>query len=140
MKNTDLKRARDLALYREFKRMLAENGFPTMRTAASAVCRRPSPRFFIEPERASLLVGCIINGISLAKHNPATQRMARQLHANYEQYLKDNPGCRLSRERIMEILVEQPAPEFYIGAQSARKIIYRERKKARARWERWREI
>lgn len=140
MKNTELKRARDRALYQAFKRLLAQGGYPTMRQAASAVCKCPAPRFFIEPEKASLLVGCIINGVSLDDRNMGTRRMASQLHALYLQWLEDNPGSRMSRERIMEIVVEMPAPEFYIGAQSARKIIYRERKKARARWERWREI
>lgn len=140
MKNTELKRARDRALYQAFKRLLAQGGYPTMRQAASAVCRCPAPRFFIEPENASLLVGCILNGVSLDDRNMGTRRMASQLHALYLQWLEDNPGSRMSRERIMEIIVEMPAPEFYIGAQSARKIIYRERKKARARWDRWREI
>lgn len=140
MKNTELKRARDRALYQAFKRLLAQGGYPTMRQAASAVCKCPAPRFFIEPEKASLLVGCIINGVSLDDRNMGTRRMASQLHALYLHWLEDNPGSRMSRERIMEIVVEMPAPEFYIGAQSARKIIYRERKKARARWERWREI
>ena len=139
VKNTELKQARDRALYAAFKRLLAERGFPTMREAASAVCKQPAPRFFIEPEKASLLVGYILNDCAPSNWNRSTRRLAQQLYARYLAYVEAHPGSKMSRERIMEMIVEQPAPEFYIEGQRARKILYAERSKARKKWERWRE-
>lgn len=118
-----------------FKEGLAGGCFATMRDAAVYVCRHPAPRFFVEPKIASILVGRILAGVSLTNLNNNSRRMAWQLHDNYMAYLAEHPDCRLSRERVMEILVEQPAPEFYLEPQRTRKILYAERKKAHQRWE-----
>lgn len=136
MKNMELKRSRDAALYETFKRGLSNGGFATMRDAARYVCKQPAPRFFIEAEKASLLVGRIMSGVSLINMNACSRRMAWHLYRQYMEYLEAHPDNRLSRERVMEILVDRPAPEFYIEQQRARKIIYQERRKARLRWER----
>lgn len=133
MKNTELKRARDLALYHAYKIGLSSGSFVTMRDAAKYVCEQPAPRYFIEAEKASILIGRILAGVSLINHNSCTRRMAWQLYNNYKAFLSSHPGCKLSRERIMELLVDEPAPEFYIEPQRARKILYQERTKERQR-------
>lgn len=135
MKNTDLKKERDRALYLAFKKGLGEGKFATMRDAAKYVCRQPAPRFFIEPEKASIIIGRILANVSLINLNASSRRMAWQLYRNYNDYLAAHPDCKLSRGRIMEILVYEPAPEFYLEPQRTRKIIYKERKKARETWE-----
>lgn len=138
-KNMDLKRARDRDLYLAFRKALVERGFNSMRDAARHVCSSPAPRFYIEPKRASDLVGLILANVSLINLNDSSRRMAWQLYRNYQAWVKEHPDSHLSRERIIEILVDEPAPEFYVGPQMARKIIYKERKKARAKWGKWRE-
>ena len=40
---------------------------------------------------------------------------------------ENNPDCKLSRERICEILVDEPAPLFFICHDSCMKAIARER-------------
>ena len=134
MKNTELKRARDAALYAVYKRCLSEGRFARMRDVASAVCKSPAPRFYIEGEKASLLVGRILANESLISLNACSRRLARELYRRYKQYLEEHPGCKLSRERILEEIVEQPAPEFFIEPQRTRKILYIELKKARGQW------
>lgn len=136
MKNTELKKARDRALYSAFKKGLGEGRFATMRDAAKYVCRQPAPRFFIEAEKASILVGRILANVSLINLNSCSRRMAWQLYRDYRRFLSAHPGCKMSRERIMEILVDNPAPEFYLEPQRTRKILYQERRKERQRWDR----
>lgn len=59
--------------------------------------------------------------------------MVWQLWKNYTAYLDAHPGCGLSRERILEILVDEPAPEFYISTDGARRLLYGEIKRVRRR-------
>lgn len=135
MKNTELKKTRDKALYHEFRKGLSEGKFATMGEAAEYVCKQPAPQFFIEPKKASVLVGRIMADVSLINLNSCSRRRAWELYRRYVRYMDEHPGCKLARERVMEILVEEPAPEFYIEAQRAKKILNKERKQARKKWE-----
>lgn len=134
MRNTELKASRNGALYEVFRKGLSEGSFATMRDAARYVCRQPAPRYYIEAEKASILVGRILHGVSLINLNSCSRRMAWQLYRRYREYLEAHPGCGLSRERVMEILIDEPAPEFYLEAQRVRKILYQERRKAICKW------
>ena len=100
--------------------------------AAGAWCsRQPAPCFFVSAKRASLLVGRVLAGASIAGLSASQRRMVERLHGDYLRYLDEHPGTALSRERIMEILVDSPAPEFYIGTDGARKMLFEERKRRR---------
>lgn len=134
MKNTDLKKARDKALYAAYKKGLGEGKFATMRDAAKYVCKQPAPRFYIEAEKASILIGRILANVSLINMNSCSRRMAWQLFRSYKAYLAEHPGTKLSRERIMEEIVSEPAPEFYLEPQRTRKILYKERDAVRQKW------
>ena len=57
--------------------------------------------------------------------------MVWRLHDDYKKYLAEHPGTTLSRERIMEILVDRPAPEFYLSTDGARKMLAMEIKRRR---------
>lgn len=135
MRNTELIRAKEQAIYDTYKRGLEEGKFSSFRDAGEWVVRQPAPRFFIESRTISLLVGRIEQNISLLDLHSSSRRLVRQIYKNYRQYLADHPDCGLSRERIMEILVEEPAPEFYITGDAARRIIRKEVKRARESWE-----
>ena len=62
--------------------------------------------------------------------------MVWKLHENYLQYLKEHPDNTLSRERVLELLVDEQAPEFYMTGDAARKVLREQIKKARKR-KRW---
>lgn len=60
-----------------------------------------------------------------------SRRRAWDLYANYQRWKEANPDSTLSRERICELLVDEPAPEFYMQSETARKIIQKMCKKKR---------
>ncbi|MBR5660576.1 MAG: hypothetical protein IKW99_03405 [Bacteroidales bacterium] len=97
--------------------------------------RQPAPRFFIDSRTASLLLGKIRSKEFLMRLHPSSRRMILCLDERYARYLREHPKCALSRERVMEFLVEEPAPEFYITAESARKIIRKAIRKVREKWD-----
>lgn len=133
-KDTELKRERDKALYSVYMEALEEGRFRSMCEAAEYVCRHPAPRYFIEAEKASILVGRIMAKVSLIHLNSNSRRLVWQLYREYLKYMERHPGCRLSRERVMEEIVMLPAPEFYIEPQRTRKILNKEIKRIRSRW------
>ena len=135
MRNKELKKARDKALCAVYRKALAECTFATMREVARYVCKQPAPRFYIEAEKASILIGRILSNVSLINQNNCTRRLSWELFRRYKAYLAAHPDSKLSRERVLELLVDEPAPEFYIEAQCARKIIYKERKRRKQEWE-----
>ena len=136
MRDTGLKKQKAEALFRIYKKGLEEGRFDSLYAAGQWCARQPAPCYYISAKRASLLLGRIFAGVSLIDCNSSQRRMVWQLYRNYLRYLKEHPGNTLSRERVLELLVDEPAPEFYITGDAARKILREEIKKARKqrRW------
>lgn len=131
MKNTELKEMRDKALYEVYVKCLSNGSFSSQSELAEYASKQPAPQFFIESHTLSLIFGMIEARISLISLNSMSRKRAWTLYGMYQQWKKDNPGSTLSRERICEILVEEPAPEFYLNSETARKIIQKMCKKKR---------
>ena len=134
MKDTELKRRRDADLYQTYLNGLEAGAFGNMSQAAEYVIRQPAPRFYISSHEANLHIGKILSGVSLINLNSTSRRRAWKIYDDYMEYLVAHPGCSLSRERIIEHIVDEPAPEFYVSWTSARHILKREVNKRRRRW------
>jgi len=134
MRDTELIRAKEQALYAVYKRGLEEGRFKSFREAGEWTRKQPAPRYFIDSRTASLLLGKIHNQSFLMGLHPASRRLILHLDSKYKEYLHEHPKSTLSRERIMELLVEEPAPEFYITGEGARKIIRKVIKGIREKW------
>ena len=131
MKDTELTQSQARALYGVYKKGLEEGRFSSLSNAAEWVRRQPAPCFYISSKRASILVGMIQSGVSLLNQGYNMRRMAWQLFRKYKEYRKENPDTDLSRERILELIVDSPAPEFYLSAEAVRHILFNEIKKSR---------
>ena len=123
MRDTRLKQMKRQDLYSIYRKGLVDGQFSSMRDAGLWICTQPAPHYYVSPEFASWLVGRIIAGQSLDDLNPSTQRMARQLYRNYEEYLRYHPDNKRSRVEIMNELVDQPAPEFYMTPDAIRRAL-----------------
>lgn len=123
MRDTELKRKKADALYSVYKQGLQQGRFVSLYDAGKRISREPAPCFFISAKQASLLLGRISARVSLINLHASTRRMAWQLWFNYKAYLSSHPDNTLSRERVLEILVDEPAPEFYITTDGARRLL-----------------
>ena len=126
MRDTELKRRKAQALYSVYKTGLQEGRFASLYDAGRSVAHSPAPCFFISAKRASILLGRIPARISLINLNESQRKMVWRLWFNYKDYLAAHPDNTLSRERILELLVDEPAPEFYISTDGARKLLREE--------------
>lgn len=134
MKDTELKREKARALYAIYLDGLNKGRFVSMRDAGEYLSRQSAPRFFIDPRQASLLIGKILANISLINLNSQQRRMIWRLYKGYKAFLEENPNTNLSRERILEILVEEPAPSFYMTPEAIRKALRKEIRYIRSKW------
>lgn len=130
MKDTELKRQRDRDLYKVYVRSLSTGYFASIGEAADHARRQPAPQWYISARTASLLIGRIMAHQSLINLNSNSRQRIWYLYDAYRDYLKAHPGCTLSRELILEQLVEQPAPHFFVSAGRAKHIIIYERRAA----------
>lgn len=134
MKDSELKRRRDADLYKAYLQGLEAGAFNNMSQAADYVIRQPAPQFYISSREANLHIGRIQAGISLISLNSTSRRRVWRIYDNYMAYMAKHPDNKLSRERVIEQIVDEPAPEFYISWTSARHILKREINKRRKKW------
>lgn len=123
MRDTELKRRKAEAIYCVYKKGLEEGRFSSMREAGEWVRVQPAPCYFISAEKASEQVGMILSGVSLMDLNDSQRRKIWRLYKEYKNFLAEHPGTKLSRDRIMESIVDRPAPEFYMTAEGIRKVL-----------------
>lgn len=131
MKDTELKKARDRDLYGAYVRAIQENRCTSLRDAADIARKSIAERYYISASEAALHIGKILSGISLLNLSDYSRKRIWQLYDCYQRWLDEHPGSKLSRERILEELVSEPAPEFYISESHARHIIMNKRREIR---------
>jgi len=131
MKDTELKEMRDRDLYETYVKAIREKEFASMGDAAEYARLQPASQFYLSARTASLLIGRIESYISLIDLNDMSRKRIWELYDRYVSYRKENPFSGLTRERILEELVEQPAPEYYLSQGRAKHIIMYERRKVR---------
>ena len=131
MKDTELKRERDREVSSTYVRGLEEQQFSDLTEAAEWVQSQQASKFYISSKALVNYIGAIENGKIPPRMYYYNDLKIRVLHVRDMQYLIDHPDHGLSKERICEILVEEPAPQFYISKDYIRIIIQRERVKRR---------
>lgn len=127
MKDTELKAIRDRDLFLAYQKALRERDFENQWEAVEYVRKSPAPRFYISSKVCSLLLGKLFAGQRLEQMHPLSYRRIKCLEKMYRNYVGGEAGMKgLSRERVCEILVDMPAPEFYISNLWATRIINKE--------------
>lgn len=127
MKDTELKAIRDRDLFLCYQKALRERNFQNQWEAIEYVRQSPAPRFYISSKVCSLLLGKLFAGHRLGRIHPLAYKRIKHLEKMYKSYISGEAGMKgLSRERVCEILVDMPAPEWYISNIHATRIINKE--------------
>ena len=80
-----------------------------------------APRFFVTFEIARRLISSMVKNRRLPIKNKNKIEMYKEL---YRRYMKQNKGS-VGNYTILESIIEEPAPSFYLDAGSFRGIVYR---------------
>ncbi len=130
---SDFTRQRDRELYTSFMEVLRTDEDTPLREMFALAAARPASRFWVSERRAADVIGAMLRGA-----NPETvEKMYPQRRAMYEEILrrvraKMEADPSLCMTHAVDTTVCEPAPSFYLTDESARCIIYRIRRRARA--------
>ncbi len=120
---SDFSAQRDAELHRVFAVQLANPAVRDNATLYSNVVKSPCSRFWVSEIRAAEVVSAIRKGTVPSNMHFEKRRMYDEIATRVDVILKRNPSMPLSR--AVESVVWSPAPEFYLAAESARKMIRR---------------
>lgn len=91
------------------------------------VVEMPASRFWVSASRAAVVVARIMRGDRLSHMRPNKREMFFEIHRRVMELRPSRLGW--SMPRLIEFVLEQPAPKFYLAPGSARVLILKARKK-----------
>lgn len=86
----------------------------------------PASRFWVSAARASIVMSNIERGDKLHYMRPNKREMFFEIHRRITMLRKSHPNW--STPRLLKVVLEQPAPKFYLAPGSARALILKARK------------
>ena len=127
VKSTHLREMRDEALYDAYVKALESHNFRSQAEALDYVRTHESPRFYISAQFCWEIISQMLRGIPTYITGNQSKRKFAELFRRYQIESQKPEYKGYPQELICEIIVGQPAPEFYINARTTRSIITRQR-------------
>lgn len=122
---------RDKELYRHFLTLLREGNFTVLRELYGRAAKMPASRFWVSELRAADVVSRMRRGREdMDRMKSARRAMFEEIRRRVDDLMSRNPGMTLID--AVTAVVNGDAPEFYISDDTARTIIYRVHRQARA--------
>ena len=125
--DSEFKELRDneiLALYRKY---LNESPNIIVSRMLVDIVNSPSSRFWITEQRAAIVLGQMKRGETFPDAYPQKRAMYRELYRRAQRIWADNP--HLSVYSVASMIVEQPAPSFYMSTTLCNLIISRAKRR-----------
>ena len=129
MRDTMLRQQRDSALFESYQMALNTHTFATQKEAVLYVLAHPAPQWFVSSEFCASVLSRWLRGKEAHyKMSKTKTRKFRALLEAYKEARQDPAYSELPLIKICEMLVERPAPEWFLGYDSALSIIAEQRK------------
>lgn len=127
-KSTYLREERDRALFEAYTKALRNIRFNTQEEAINYVRTHEAPKFYISGEFAAYVIGRMLRGVSMGVTGIQRIKKFKELFRRFCE-VKNTPRMKgLSNKDICSLLVDEPAPEFYINYRMAKGILLEQRK------------
>ena len=115
---------RDRDLLNAYRRQIAQSSGPIQLEVMYRVVNSPSSRFWVSPERAMRVISSMDQGNRLDGMIRNKRIMFREIYRRVRQ-LRERPSYRqLPLAEVVQMVVEQPAPSFYMTPCSAIVIMH----------------
>ena len=118
---------RNRELHRRFMDVLKNSSCLSLRDMYGAAAKKPASRFWVSESRAAIVVGAMMRGRNLDKMYAKRREMFQEIFRRVNDKMQADPS--LCMTHAVDIVVNEPAPEFYLTSESARSIIYRMRQR-----------
>ena len=120
---------RNADFVKAYRAAVAENDCPNIKGYVRIAIKMPSKRFWIEKDRAYDIIMFMENNVAFASPNPNKIRMYDEIYLRYKARMEQNPNAQKSE--VIEAVINEPAPEFYLSIHAAMKIINRNNTRVR---------
>ena len=121
---SDFIEERDAELHSRFMDLLRSERGKSLGELYGAAARCKASRFWVSPERAADVLSCIERGVeNMERMYLERRRMYEELRRRVAEKREESPERPMMH--IVEEVVEQEAPEFYITEKSSKVIICR---------------
>lgn len=118
-----LRKRRDRALFQAYQKALQENEFSDQREAVDYVRKNEAPRWFVSKEFCAAVISSWIRGKEFCKMRVNKRRKFQALYEIYQKLKQEFPYSSLNHLELCGVIVDLPAPEWYIDHQLASRII-----------------
>lgn len=123
MRDMMLRKRRDEELFRAYQKALAEHNFADQREAVDYVRKHEAPMWFVSKEFCAAVISCWLRGKEFCKMRDNKRRKFLALFELYQKLRGEFPYCGMNHLALCEVIVEMPAPEWFIDRQLASRII-----------------
>ena len=123
MRDMMLRKSRDKELFLAYQNALKENNFSDQRQAVDYVRKHGAPRWFVSKEFCAAVISCWMRGKEYCKMRNNKKRKFQALYHLYLSLKGTFPYSGLSHLDLCGVIVEMPAPEWFIDHQLASRII-----------------
>lgn len=123
----DFNEERDKDLLRAYRHELGRCDTIDIDDVVRSVVMSPSKRFWVSEDRATIVISDMLKGKSIYDMIPCKRAMYQEIFSRVCKIRASNPNTILSK--VVEEVVHQPAPQFYLTEGSAKVIISKAKKK-----------
>lgn len=118
-----LRERRDRELFIAYQNALQEHDFVDQRQAVDFVRKNSAPRWFVSKEFCAAVISSWNRGKEFCKMRSNKKRKFQALFEIYNNLKEQFPYSALNHLELCGVIVEMPAPEWYIEHQLASRII-----------------
>lgn len=130
-KDSTLRRERDRVLFDIYADAIRHHNFVSQVEAVEYVRKCMAPRFYIDGDFCNIVINRMLRGLECEKMGPNGRRKFAELFDRYKKMRAIPEYANLTPQAICDLIVDQPAPEFYISNRTARMVLAREKER---RW------
>lgn len=109
-----------------YHKIIVEANYVRMPDIYEKVANSPSRRFWVSEERAAIVVSAMMRGDKLKNMRPLKREMYNEIYNRAMSLREKHPSLPVSQ--LVAMVVEQPAPKFYLTPGSAKVLICKIRK------------
>jgi len=123
MRDMKLRERRDRELFIAYQNALQEHDFVDQRQAVDFVRKNSAPRWFVSKEFCAAVISSWNRGKEFCKMRSNKKRKFQALFEIYNNLKGQFPYSALNHLELCGVIVDMPAPEWYIEHQLASRII-----------------
>lgn len=116
-------RERNEDLMRVYRKKLSEASIIVMPVIFELVAQSPSSRFWVSEERAAIVISAMAAGRPMPRMRKNKREMFEEIFRRFVVMHEQQPDK--SVYELVALIVNQPAPKFYLTARTVGEFIYR---------------